>query len=70
MSTNPNQYPANALWVELSTRITTQSLHYRFLVMKKQLRRAFISYLRKLATYWKNIQGSFDPKESGQEYCV
>ncbi len=29
MSTNPNQYPANALWVELSTRITTQSLHYR-----------------------------------------
>ena len=29
MSTNHNQYPANALWVELSTRITTQSLHYR-----------------------------------------
>jgi len=28
MSTNHNQYPANALWVELSTRITTQSLHY------------------------------------------
>ena len=29
MSKNHNQYPANALWVELSTRITTQTLHYR-----------------------------------------
>ena len=29
MRKNHNQYPANALWVELSTRITTQTLHYR-----------------------------------------
>ena len=28
-SANPNAAPAHALWVELATRITTQSLHQR-----------------------------------------